>query len=108
MISLTPETKAYIKSVTKSKQLKPKKLSGYNIFSMEARKKMSGTSTEIMTQLGQLWKELTSCDREKYNTKAQNANKKAQDSFSPPEEDPQLKSLKKHVEDSIKEWKKMA
>jgi hypothetical protein len=108
---MTDDCKAYIKSINKiktTKNVKAKKLSGYNVFCMEQRKNMEGSPTEIMTKLGGMWKECTDSKKETYKKKCEKLNivaaKEAEKILI--EDDFQTLELKVQVETLIKQFKK--
>jgi len=110
-MSITNECKAYIKCINKiktSKNGKPKKLSGYNVFCMETRKTLSGSSTEIMSQLGVLWKSCSDLEKKEFKTKSINKNELALEESDKNfiEEDEQTESLKVLINELVQQFKK--
>ena len=108
---LSESCKVYIKSINKiktSKNAKPKKLSGYNVFCQEQRTNIKGTPTEIMSKLGGLWKKTDDKKKEMYKKKAEKSNtiaaKKAEKEKV--EEDVQTMELKAAIEELINNFKK--
>jgi hypothetical protein len=109
--AITENCKAYIKSINKiktTKNTKAKRLSGYNVFCMESRKKMEGPPTEIMIQLGAMWKKCTDSKKESYKKKAEKLNisaaKEAQENLV--DEDFQTTQLESEIRELIKNFKK--
>lgn len=105
-MALTDAVKEYIRSVNKIKtqvSKTPKKLSGYNLFCQEQRSGLTGTSVEIMKQLGSLWRE--SDEKEVYNARAKKAPSKAAPAVSS-EPDVQVEELKAAIAETIKNFKK--
>jgi hypothetical protein len=85
---------------------KAKKVSGYNVFSMESRVGMDGAPGEIMSKLGGMWKKLSEVKKKAFNIKAEKLNKKALAEFEEPETDVEFEKLKCMIEATIKEYKK--
>ena len=108
-MSVSDECKVYIKAINKiktSQNKKVKKLSGYNVFCMEERSNLSGSSTEIMTQLGGLWKQCQNKDT--YKTKSEKLNEAAakEAENNQVEDDKQVLELKSQIDELIKQFKK--
>jgi hypothetical protein len=101
----------YIRVVLKAGKVsggKAKKVSGYNVFSMESRKGMEGTPGEIMAKLGGMWKKLSEAKQKAFNEKAEKMNAKSVAEFEEPEVDSEFEKLKGMIEATIKEYKKQA
>jgi galactitol-specific phosphotransferase system IIB component len=101
----------YMKVVLKAGKAnasKAKKVSGYNVFSMESRKGMDGTPGEIMAKLGGMWKKLSEAKQKAFNEKAEKMNAKSLAEFEEPETDSEFEKLKGMIEATIKEYKKQA
>ena len=108
---LSEDCKVFIKSVNKvktSKNGKSKKLSGYNVFCMEKRKKLEGSPGEIMKELGGMWKETSEKEKEKYKNKSIKLNEVALKEFeeNKVDDDPQVLELKSQITELIKKFKK--
>jgi hypothetical protein len=86
-----------------SKEDKPKKLTGYNIFSRDNRSLIDGDSKEKMKILGAMWKELSDKQKAKWNLKATTINTDAITAFQYGDQD--IAELKKRIADVLKEWK---
>lgn len=97
-----------IQKAGKVNNVKAKKVSGYNVFSMESRKGMDGTPGEIMAKLGGMWKKLSEVKQKAFNEKAEKLNAKSVAEFEEPEQDEEFNKLKCMIEATIKEYKKQA
>jgi hypothetical protein len=109
--AITEDCKAYIKSINKiktTKNTKAKKLSGYNVFCTEFRKKIEGSPAEVMTELGGLWNKCTDSKKETYKKKAEKLNisaaEEAQENLV--NEDSQTIELESQIKELIKNFKK--
>ena len=107
--NLTDDCKAYIKTISKiktTKNLKAKKLSGYNVFTQELRKTLTGAPTEIMKELGALWKDCSKKDF--YNQKAAKLNAVAAKEAEETQvvDDAQTLELSTAISELIKQFKK--
>jgi hypothetical protein len=108
-MSLSEECKKYVSGVKKlGKEPKAKKLSGYNLFSMDKREKLEGSAPEKMKELGAMWKKLSEEKKESWKAKAEKINKKAAREFEEEGDkmDDQLKELKNIIEEIIANFKK--
>jgi hypothetical protein len=120
MSNMTEDCKAFIKSINKiktTKNKKPKKLSGYNVFCQEQRntviesiKKATKSDkiepTQVMTKLGALWKECTKKDTYKKKSEKANAAAAKEAEKEMVEDDEQVLQLKSQIDDLIKQFKK--
>jgi hypothetical protein len=103
--------KGYIRAINKIKTtnvVKPKKLSGYNLYCQEMRTALTGTSIEIMKQLGEKWKGTSDEIKLKYKEKADKLNEVAITEAKSVlvEDDALVGELKSVIADAIKKFKK--
>jgi hypothetical protein len=79
-MEFSEQFKGYVRAFNKIKTtnvVKPKKLSGYNLYCQEMRANLTGTSIEIMKQLGEKWKGASADDKKMYKEKADKLNEAA-------------------------------
>jgi hypothetical protein len=106
---MSSQVAKYMKVVLKAGKVigkRAKKVSGYNVFSMESRVGMEGAPGEIMARLGGMWKNLSEVKQKEFNMKAEKLNAKAVAEFEEPETDIEFEKLKCMIEATIKEYKK--
>jgi beta-phosphoglucomutase-like phosphatase (HAD superfamily) len=108
---VSEDAKAFMKSVNKiktTKNVKPKKLSAYNLFCMENREKLTGTPTSIMTELGGMWKAASEAKKKAAKAKADKLNAAAvkEAEQNQVEDDQQTVELKAAIVELFKNFKK--
>jgi hypothetical protein len=110
-MEFSEQFKVYVRSINKVKTtnvVKPKKLSGYNLYCQEMRANLTGTSIEIMKQLGEKWKGASAEEKKKYKEKADKLNETAvaEAKSVPTTNDDLVEELKTAINELIKKFKK--